>query len=340
MAPPVIDLHVHIAAKEHVGCRVAASMLASPAFAYMVAANGIDPIELAIDFDGAVRRDVLSVIDSAQEVDRTVVLALDAIVDEDGKKQFGKSGMVVANDYVRGLARTNPRVLFGASVHPNRGPQRGRAMLEEVLFGDPPAALVKWLPNSQLIDPSEARHDWFYEILAEAGVPLLCHSGPEHAIPVPRPKAANQRLGDPRTLRRALDIGVTVIVAHAGARFFPGERPDYLGPLAKLMSEAESNGRWCLYADLSAMCVVCRVGTVDKVLKQLPHERLLLGSDYPIPVNDMPPLLVRGLGIDEHARLMSIPNPLDKNYRQLVAMGFPPEIGRLAASLLPPRALA
>lgn len=337
---PAIDLHVHVAAKDRAGCRVAPAMRASPAFAYMVLANKIDPIALAADFDATVQDTVLAAIEEAEHVDRAVVLALDAIVDQDGTERLGSSGMVVSNGFVRELARTHPRVLFGASVHPNRGPGRGSEMLADALWGDPPAALVKWLPNAQLIDPSERRHDWFYEALVEADVPLLCHAGPEHAVPVPAPKATNQRLGDPRRLRRALDIGVTVIVAHAGARFFPGEKPDYLGAVAKMMSEAESHGRWSLYADLSAMCVVCRVGIVDTVLRKLPHDRLLLGSDYPVPVNDMPPLLVHGLTIDEHTRLLAVTNPLDKNYRQLLAMGFPPDIGHRAASLLPARALA
>jgi len=336
---PVIDLHVHVAARDRAGCRLAPAMLASPAFAYMVAANRIDSVGLARDFDGTVQDHLLAVVTDARDVARVVVLALDAVVDPNGRPLPDDSGMVVANDLVRDLARANSRMLFGASLHPARGAERGRPLLRELLFGDPPAALVKWLPNSQLIDPADRRHDWFYEELAGAGVPLLCHAGPEHAVPVPPPVPANQRRGDPRRLRRALDIGVTVVVAHAGTRFFPGERPEYLGALAAMMSEAERHGRWRLYADLSAMCVVCRVRTVERVRRTLPHDRLLLGSDYPIPVNDMPPLLVPGLTLDEHARLLAIPNPLDKNYRQLLAIGFPVAIGTRAASLLPARAL-
>jgi hypothetical protein len=160
---------------------------------------------------------------------------------------------------------------------------------------------------------------------------------PEHAVPVPLPVAEHQRLGDPRRLSRALDIGVTVIAAHAAARFFPFE-VDYLDDLAGMMREAESNGRWRLFADVSAMCLWPRIVTVPRVLASIPPERMVLGSDYPIPIADMPPLLVRGLTPAEYGAIRKIRNPIEKNYRQLLAMGFPDTIGSRAGELVPERA--
>ena len=335
----VIDVHVHIAAKSAPGCLVSPTMEHQPAFAFMLLADGVARGDLRRDFDGTIRAKVVAAIDGAPGVDRTIVLALDAIYDDHGVRRDADSHLVVANDYVRALAASHPKVLFGASVHPNRGPAAGRAELERCLFGDPPAALVKWIPNSQRIDPADPRHDWFYETLAAAGVPLLCHTGAEHAIPVPPPVAEHQRLGDPGRLRRALDVGVTVIAAHASTRFFPFER-DHLRDLAAMMREAESNGRWQLFADVSAMCVWPRITVVPRVLEAIPGERMVLGSDYPIPVAEMPPILVRGLTPAGHARIRAIANPIEKNYRQLLAMGFPEGVGTRAAKLLPARALA
>ena len=333
----VIDVHVHIAARSEPGCKVSRTMERQPAFAFMLLADGVARGDLRRNFDGTIRAKIVEVIEGALSVDRAVVLALDAIYTDDGVRRDDASHLVVSNDYVRTLAASHPRVLFGASVHPNRGPLAGRDELERCLFGEPPAALVKWIPNSQLIDTSDPRHDWFYEALAGAGVPLLCHTGPEHAVPVPPPSAEHQRLGDPRRLRRALDIGVTVIVAHAAARFFPFEE-DHLGDLAGMMREAESNGRWRLFTDVSAMCLWPRIVAVPRVLAAIPGERMVLGSDYPIPVADMPALLVPSLTLAEHASIRKIANPIEKNYRQLLAMGFPETVGSRASELIAERA--
>ncbi len=221
MTKPIVDIHIHIAAKDRPDCIVSPTMLSSPAFLYMLAGNGIDPLELAEDFDGTIRRTVLGALESSESVDRGVVLALDGIY-RGGDLQ--ESHLVVSNDYVQELARNNPRILFGASVNPMR--TDAREELEKCLAGDPPAALIKWIPNSQLIDPIEPANDWFYERIAEENTPLLCHTGPEYAVPVPGGEE-NQRRGDPRLLERALDVGITVIAAHCAARFFPLEEHDF-----------------------------------------------------------------------------------------------------------------
>jgi uncharacterized protein len=332
--PPVIDMHIHIASRQRSDCKVSDEMLLSPSFAYMLVANHINPLRLKHAFDGTIREHVLGPIGEATLVEGAVVLALDAIYTSDGQRREVDSGMIVSNEYVRELAAANPKVLVGASVNPYRGETDGMRELERCLTGPHPAALIKWLPNSQVIDPSEARHDWFYRALVQAKVPLLCHTGSEYAVPVPSPVAHHQKLGDPRLLTRALESGVTVIIAHAATRFFPTEREDYLEDVAALLARFPN-----AYADLSAMCVLCRIGTVDRVLDTLPPERLLLGSDFPIPVSDMPPLLVKHLTPAEHLEIVGMSNPLDKNYRQLLAIGFPPSIGTKAAELLNPAAV-
>ncbi len=334
MTKPIVDIHIHIAARERPGCVVSETMLGSPAFLYMLAGNGIDPLQLAEDFDGTIRNTVIGALEASESVKKGVLLALDGIY-RDGDLQ--DSHLVVSNDYVRELARDNPKVLLGASVNPMR--RDAREELEKCLTGDPPAALIKWIPNSQLIDPSDPAPDWFYERLGEENVPLLCHTGPEYAVPVPGGDQ-NQWRGDPRLLERALDVGITVIAAHCATRFFPLEEHDFLDELAEMMARADDNGKWKLYADVSAMCTIFRVGTVDRVLEKIPPDRMVLGSDYPIPVDSMPPILVEGLTVDEYFDLLSIRSPVEKNYRQLLAMGFPESIGMKAADLLNPKALA
>lgn len=337
--PSRIDIHIHIAAKRAPGCKVSTDTERQASFAFMLLADGVRRRDLKRDFDGTIRDHVLGALEGAPSVDRGVLLALDAVYAEDGRRLEEHSHLVVSSEYVRSLARSHPKVLVGASVHPNRGPVEGKQELLRCIHGEPPAALVKWLPNSQLINTSDPRHDWFFETLAETGVPLLCHTGPEHSVPLPPPRDEHQRLGDPRRLRRALDIGVTVIAAHAAMSIFPFEE-DHLGDLAAMMHEAEENGRWRLFADVSAMCLICRVGTVHRVPESLPGERLVLGSDYPVPVNRMPPVVMRSADLDELRALARLKSPIERNVRQLLAMGFPPAITTRAAELLPARALS
>jgi len=336
-----IDVHVHIASNDaDKGCKVSDELQGLAAWTYMLLFNGIRKRDLEQDFDGTLERKIIGTIDSSELIDRAVLLALDWVYDADGSRNEDASHLVVSNEYVAELARRHPKVLFGASVHPNRGPVAGRDELLRVIDGSPPAALIKWVPNSQIIDPADPAHDWFYDILAANDVPLLCHCGPEYAIPVA--DEADQLLGDPRKLRRALDLGVTVIVPHAATRFFPTDSDDldFLDELKEMLDESAANG-WSLYADLSALCVLCRVGTIERTLDTLAdhRDRLILGSDYPIPVNEIPPVLARDIDVAEYLEILATPNALDKNYKQLLAMDFPNSIGTKAEALLPPRAL-
>ncbi len=333
MSKPIIDMHIHIAAKDEPKCRVSLKTLASPAFLFMLVGNAIDLDQAMKNFDETIRNMVIGALNGSKSVDKGVLLAMDGIY-RDGAPQ--ESDFVVSNDYVRKLARDNSKVLFGASVNPMR--PDAREELEKCLTGDPPAALIKWIPNSQLINPRDSAHDWFYERLREENVPLLCHTGPEYAVPVPG-EDDNQWRGNPQLLDRALEMEVTVIAAHCATRFFPWEECDYLDELAKMMKRADKNGKWKLYADVSAMCTFFRTGTVDKALKKIPPHRMVLGSDYPIPIDNMPPVLNRGLTFTEHFDLLRVTNPIEKNYRQLLAMGFPETIGTKAAELLNPGAL-
>jgi len=60
------------------------------------------------------------------------------------------------------------------------------------------------------IDPSDERCDNFYQKMKELDLILLSHGGEEKAVETEE----DQRLGNPLLLRRALDHGVKVIVAH------------------------------------------------------------------------------------------------------------------------------
>jgi predicted TIM-barrel fold metal-dependent hydrolase len=294
----------------------------------MVVRSGIPLHKLLEDHDGVLRTTLIDRLNNAPSVDFGVFLAFDAVYKGNGQVDDGKSHMITPNEYVMEIARNNQKVLFGASVHPNRGKGNGTEEIDKWIEGG--AVLIKWIPNSHIIDPSNAKYRWFYKKLADEDIPLLSHTGPEHAVPVI--KKEYQKLGDPRRLKLALDNGVKVIAAHCASSFFPWEG-NYLGELSEMLEEADRRG-WRLYADISAMCTLFRVSIIDDILEKIPGDRMVFGSDYPVPIDDMPPHFVETLDMQEFLRIRKIENPIEKNYQQLLAMAFPEDAMTRASEFL------
>jgi mannonate dehydratase len=215
---------------------------------------------------------------------RLMLLAFDYAYDADGRRLTEGSGFHVPNSYARDVARRHPgRLEWTASIHPYRK-DAVSALKDAVRDG---ARAVKWLPPSMNIDPASPRCDAFYEALARLDLPLLSHAGLERAVHVPDA----QKLGNPLRLRRALDHGVRVIVAHC-ASMGDGEdldagagasRVENFELFARLMEEPRYENR--LYGDISAMTQMNRIGpALDAVLERDDwHGRLINGSDYPLP---------------------------------------------------------
>ena len=104
---------------------------------------------------------------------------------------------------------TRGELEWAASVHPYRA-DAVQALDAAVADG---ALAVKWLPNAMGIEPASPRCDAFYEALARHGIPLLTHGGRERAVA----GVDDDALGNPLRVRRALEHGVRVIVAHCAS---------------------------------------------------------------------------------------------------------------------------
>ena len=215
---------------------------------------------------------------------RLVLLAFDYAHDEGGSRLPDLSNMHVPNRYVREVAARHPgRLEWAASIHPYR--EDCVAALEQAARDG--ARAVKWLPPAMGMDPASPRCDPFYAALVRLDLPLISHGGRELAVH----GAARQDLGNPLRLRRALDHGVRVIVAHCASM---GDDVDLdVGPegprvssfdlFARLMDEPRYES--LLFGDISAMPQLNRIGpALDTVLERDDwHPRLLNGSDYPLP---------------------------------------------------------
>jgi mannonate dehydratase len=216
---------------------------------------------------------------------RMLLLAFDYAVGEDGRELPRQSTFHTPDAYAAAVARRYPeRFEWVASIHPYRDDALER-LEQAAALG---ARAIKWLPSSMNIDPASPRCDAFYARLAALRMPLVVHCGEEVAAPGARRAAYN----NPLRVRRALDAGVCVVVAHAAtlghardldAGGEDGPRVPSFALFARLFDDR--NYERLLYADLAAVFQRNRELEVQReILRRADwHPRLLHGSDYPLP---------------------------------------------------------
>lgn len=226
---------------------------------------------------------------------RCLLLAFDHYHDASGRAVPARSTFYTPDAYAAAVARRGPaRFEWAASIHPYR-PDAVPALTAAREAG---ARAVKWLPNSMGIDPASPRCDPFYAALARTRMPLLTHAGKEGTVDA---VGDGQDLGNPLRLRRALEQGVRVIVAHcatygAGVDLDVGPngpRVDNFALFARLMDDPRF-GR-TLHGDISALVQRNRADALRPLLTREDwHARLLWGSDYPL-TGVMPLIHVHGI---------------------------------------------
>ncbi|MDA0224786.1 MAG: amidohydrolase family protein [Proteobacteria bacterium] len=215
---------------------------------------------------------------------KLLLFAFDAAHDAQGRAMWKRTGFYVPNAWARDTARASPAVFeWVASIHPYRADCVDA--LEQARRDG--ARAVKWLPAAMGIDPSDARCDRFYAALVRTGLPLVSHAGEERAVL----GADAQDWGNPLRLRRALEAGVRVVVAHCSSmgedrdldRGAAGTRVESFSLFARMMGESRYVGR--LFGDISALTQSKRAGGALATILQREewHSRLLNGSDYPLP---------------------------------------------------------
>ena len=215
------------------------------------------------------------------------ILAFDKRYGSDGSVDLPKTSFYVPNEYVFELAERYPDIFQPViSVHP----YRRDALAELEKWARRGAKIVKWLPNAMGIDPSSSLADPFYRKMKEHDMILLSHTGEEQAVA----SAADQRLGNPLLLRRALDRGVRVIMAHSASL---GSCEDYddagkkrlpcFDLALRLMGELKYEK--LLFMEISAQLQFNRMpGPFLTLLKRQDlHHRVVNGSDYPLPAINM-----------------------------------------------------
>jgi mannonate dehydratase len=215
---------------------------------------------------------------------KVLLFAFDRFHDETGRPRDEQLSFYVPDRYAHQLAAAHPsRFEWAASVHPYR-PDALDALHSAVTDG---ARAVKWLPSAMGMDPASQRCDAFYRALATANLPLIVHCGSEQAVKGEH----RQHLNNPLRLRRALDAGVRVVIAHCASvgqdidldRGQAGPAVSSFRLFSRIMAEPRSNGLF--FGDISAVTQRNRPLSVLKTLLERAdwHGRLLHGSDYPLP---------------------------------------------------------
>ncbi|HEV2390875.1 MAG TPA: amidohydrolase family protein [Verrucomicrobiae bacterium] len=306
-----VDGHVHVVGNGSggTGCWLRVSAWRRPMAELMLRHFGLPPTALAGDLDRLYVARLLEFV-RGSSLGAVVILAQDLVYNDEGQPIEGAGSFYVPNQYVLRLAREHPEFLPAVSIHPGRADALDE--LEQCLAGG--AAMMKCLPNCQNINCNDRRYMGFWERMAQAGLPLLAHTGGEHTLPI-----VQRAYSDPRTLTLPLECGVKVIAAHCGTKSGLFD-PEYFDLFAAMTQRFPN-----LYGDNSAFTVPIRGRHVPECIRPPLVHRMIHGSDLPVPVYGHFPCLRGFVDWRVFRRWQREPNVLERDYQLKVAMGFPAE---------------
>ncbi len=215
------------------------------------------------------------------------IMAFDYFHDEEGNPIKELSTFRVPNTYVIEKVKEHPNLFFPIiSIHP----YRKDAVDTLIYYAKEGVRFVKWLPNAMGIHPaSKSMNDRlvaYYRVMHDYEMALITHTGDEKATEAEE----FQNFGNPLFLKKPLDMGVKVIMAHvaslgeckeADAEFCTPGIP-YIDLAIGMLEDPKYQN--LLFADISALTQDNRKDNLDKVLEnEAIHSNLINGSDYPLP---------------------------------------------------------
>lgn len=305
-----IDVHMHLAGTGccNSGCWVSRDFKRRYTFRAMQFLHRISERQMrsTVDQDWAEK---IARLVRASGIDRGVVLGFDGVYGHtNGEFDHKHSQLVVPPEWVFQVCRAHPELLPGPSINPYR--QDALSRLEYCI--EHGAALIKWLPAAQAIDPDDTKLSEFYKLAAKARLPLLIHMGGEKTFRTVTPEFNNVE-----RLRRPLEAGVSVICAHTATRILGTSEKDQTPGLKKLLAEYPH-----LWVDNSGLCNPSRFAHVPRLARD-PEitARTLYGSDFPVPANAF--YYPRAMGLRRMVAFERMDNQIDRDIAIKRFFGYP-----------------
>lgn len=318
---PRIDVHVHLAGLGGggAGCHISPRMARSLSFQALKRLLAIDTRDGVAATEAFAQR-LAAFADSATELDYVAAFAMDGVYTGGGELDLAQSHLLVPNAWTFHVCRRSPKLLPVISINP----QRADALAELARWG-PDAVALKWLGPMQKFDPTDRAHERFYDALRELGLPVIAHSGCEHTFP-----GMAQRLGNPLLYEGLLQRGIPVVFSHCGTGSWVFPRHDYSLEFIQLLERYPH-----AYGDTSAFASLVRRGELRRFAASRYLDRILHGSDWPIPSSAL--VFLPELGFNRVLGLTRDRHPLDKDVRIKREMGLPETVFTGAWHLFGPR---
>ena len=141
---------------------------------------------------------------------KAYLFAMDKFFHTDGSSDLDLTEFYVSNEYLFKVTQKNPNLFVPVvSIHP----YQENAISQIIKWYQNGVRYVKWIPNAMGIQPNDPKLDPFFQTLKALDMVLITHGGIERAVIA----NTHQHLGNPLLLRRALDQGVKVIIAHGAS---------------------------------------------------------------------------------------------------------------------------
>ncbi len=319
--PPRIDVHVHLAGvgTQGSGCRVFPAFRRRHTFLGLRLMMGITGSQMrhTVDQDWAA---LISSLVAQSDLDLAVALGFDGVYDARGMLDERRSQLIVPHSWVFEVCERYGNLLPGPSINPYR--QDALDALDEVI--ERGAVLIKWLPIVQAFDPASRRIRPFIRRLADAGLPLLIHSGCGEMTF----RTVDGTVGGLERVEPVLAEGVTVICAHTAAPIHFLREPDQL-PLLRSLLRRYPN----FWVDNSGLANLSRFAHLPRFAADPEiEERTLHGSDFPVVSSaryyrkQLGPARVRGIARER--------NPIQKEMAIKRATGYSDASFTRAAGIL------
>lgn len=320
----IIDFHAHVAGLGYgdSGCFVSDEMRNNFRFRFYLMAMGTSLEELEREGDQVIFKKISAAVAESKVVDKTVILALDGVIDAQGELDRASTQLYVPNDYVYQQTQRYPNLLYAASINPYR-----RDAIERLVQAKQQGAvLIKWLPSIMYIDPADPAIIPFYQKMVELNMPLLTHTGMEKSF-----AHAKDELADPRRLALPLSLSVKVIAAHI-ATTGESHGEDNFQRILPMFTQYPT-----LYGDISSLTQINKLGYVKKVLAHPELEgRLIYGTDWPLQFFPLvsPWYHLDELKISEAFAISKMDNQWDKDVALKIGMGLDKHVFLKGADLL------